>query len=41
VGETVGELVAEARARIENLSVDDAASEMESGDALLVDIRAA
>jgi rhodanese-related sulfurtransferase len=33
------DLVAEARGRIENLSVDEVADEMERGDAVLVDLR--
>jgi rhodanese-related sulfurtransferase len=36
---TAAEMVAQARARVENLSVDDAARELEAGDALLVDVR--
>ncbi len=36
---TVAEMVAEAKKRVENLSVDETARELEGGDALLVDIR--
>jgi rhodanese-related sulfurtransferase len=36
---TAAELVAEAKGRIENLSVDDVAAELESGEAVLVDLR--
>ncbi|HVL95182.1 MAG TPA: rhodanese-like domain-containing protein, partial [Solirubrobacteraceae bacterium] len=36
---TAAEMVAAAKQRIENLNVDEAAREVESGDALLVDIR--
>lgn len=36
---TAAEMVAEAKKRIENLTVDETARELESGDALLVDIR--
>jgi hypothetical protein len=36
---TVSEMVAEAKGRIENLSVEQMAREMESGDALVVDLR--
>ena len=39
MAKTAAELVAEARQRIENLSVDEAAAELERGDALLVDLR--
>ena len=36
---SVQQMVDEAKARIENLSVDEAATEMESGSAVVVDIR--
>ena len=36
---TVRQMVAEARERIQSLSVEEAASEIEQGDALLVDLR--
>jgi rhodanese-related sulfurtransferase len=36
---TAAEMVAGAKGRIENLSVEEAAAEVERGDALLVDIR--
>ena len=36
---TAAEMVAEAKRRVENLTVDETARELEQGDALLVDIR--
>lgn len=36
---TAAEMVAEAKKRVENLTVDETARELEQGDALLVDIR--
>lgn len=36
---TAAEMVADAKKRVENLSVDETAREIDSGDALLVDIR--
>lgn len=36
---TVAEMVAAAKQRVENLTVDQVAREIESGDALLVDLR--
>lgn len=36
---TAAQLVQEARQRVENLSVDQVAAELERGDALLVDVR--
>ncbi|HEX4110478.1 MAG TPA: rhodanese-like domain-containing protein [Solirubrobacteraceae bacterium] len=36
---TVAQMVAEARQRIENLSVEETARELEGGEALLIDIR--
>jgi len=36
---TAAEMVADAKQKVENLSVEDAARELESGAALLVDIR--
>jgi rhodanese-related sulfurtransferase len=36
---TAGQLVAHALARIENLSPDQVAAELEAGDAILVDVR--
>ena len=38
-GKTAAELVAEAKAGIENLGVEDVGREIESGDALVVDLR--
>jgi rhodanese-related sulfurtransferase len=39
VGKTAAELVAEAKGRVQNLSVDEVAAEMASGDVVLVDLR--
>lgn len=39
MAKTAAEMVAEAKAGIENLTVEQAAGEIEGGDALLVDIR--
>jgi len=39
MAKTAAEMVAEAKARIENLTVEQAASEIERGDALVVDVR--
>ena len=39
MAKTATEMVAEAKARIENLSVEQAAGEIERGEALLVDVR--
>ena len=39
MAKTAAELVAEAKQRVENLSVDQVAWELERGDALLVDLR--
>ena len=39
MAKTAAELVSEAKQRIENLTVDQTANEIERGDALLVDIR--
>lgn len=36
---TAAEMVAEAKSRVRNLTVDEAAREIEGGDALLVDVR--
>ena len=36
---TVRQVVAEAKERIQSLSVEEVASEIEGGDALLVDVR--
>ena len=36
---TAAEMVAEAKKRVQNLTVDETAAELESGDVLLVDIR--
>lgn len=36
---TAADMVAEAKKRVENLTVDETAAELEQGDALLVDIR--
>jgi rhodanese-related sulfurtransferase len=41
VGKTAAEFVAEAKGRVENLSVDEVAAEIESGDVVLVDLREA
>ena len=39
MAKSAAELVAEAKQRVENLSVEQAATELERGDALLVDLR--
>jgi len=39
VSKTAAELVAEAKGRVENLSVEQVAAEIASGDAVLVDLR--
>ncbi len=39
MAKTAAEMVAEAKQRVENLSVDQAAREVASGDAILVDLR--
>ncbi len=39
MAKTAAEMVAEAKQRVENLTVDQVATELEQGDALLVDIR--
>lgn len=36
---TAAEMVAQAKGKVRNLTVDEAAAELESGDAVLVDIR--
>ena len=36
---TAAEMVAEAKSRVRNLTVDEAAREIEGGNALLVDVR--
>ena len=36
---TAAEMVAQAKKKVQNLTVDETAAELESGDALLVDIR--
>src|SRR5215207_5723255 len=41
MSKTASELVGEAKGRIENLTVDEVASELEAGDAVLVDLREA
>lgn len=41
MAKTAAALVAEAKLRVENLTVDQAAAEIEQGDALLVDLREA
>jgi rhodanese-related sulfurtransferase len=38
-GKTAAELVAEAKQRVMNLTVDDVVAERESGDPLIVDVR--
>jgi rhodanese-related sulfurtransferase len=39
MAKTAAEMVSEAKQRIENLTVDDVAAELESGDAVVVDLR--
>ena len=39
MAKTAAEMVAEAKQRVENLTVDQVARELEGGDALLVDLR--
>lgn len=39
MGKTAADMVAEAKDRVENLSVEQAAGEVEAGEAMLVDIR--
>jgi rhodanese-related sulfurtransferase len=39
MAKTAADLVAEARQRIQNLTVDQTAEELEQGDALLIDLR--
>ena len=39
MAKTVSDLVAEAKRRVENLSVDQVAAELERGDAILIDVR--
>jgi rhodanese-related sulfurtransferase len=39
MAKTAAELVREARVRVENLTVDQVAAELEKGDVLLVDVR--
>ncbi len=39
MAKTAAELVAEAKKRVENLTVDQVATELEGGDTLLVDLR--
>jgi rhodanese-related sulfurtransferase len=39
MAKTVSDLVAEAKRRVENLSVDQVAAELDSGDAILIDVR--
>lgn len=39
MSKSASELVAAAKARVENLSVDDVAAEIEGGDAVVVDLR--
>ena len=39
MAKTAADMVAEAKARVENLTVEQAADEIERGDALLLDIR--
>ncbi len=41
MGKTSAEMVQEAKGRVENLSVDDVEAEMNSGDAVIVDLREA
>jgi rhodanese-related sulfurtransferase len=41
MAKTAAELVADAKGRIENLTVDQVAAELEAGDAVLVDLREA
>lgn len=39
MAKTAADMVAEAKARVENLTVEQAAAEIEGGDTLLIDIR--
>ena len=39
MAKTAADLVAEAKQRIQNLTVDETAEELERGDALLIDLR--
>jgi rhodanese-related sulfurtransferase len=39
MAKTVAELVAEAKQRVENLSVDQVAAELDGGDAIVIDVR--
>lgn len=39
MAKTVADLVADAKQRVENLSVDQVAAELEGGDAILIDVR--
>jgi rhodanese-related sulfurtransferase len=39
MAKSAAEMVAEAKQKIDNLSVDEVAAELESGDAVLVDLR--
>jgi rhodanese-related sulfurtransferase len=39
MAKSVSDLVAEAKGRVENLSVDQVATELDSGDAILIDVR--
>jgi len=39
VGKTAAELVAEAKSRVENLTVEEVAAELASGNTVLVDLR--
>ncbi len=39
MAKTAADMVAEAKARVENLTVEQAAEEIDRGDALLIDIR--
>jgi rhodanese-related sulfurtransferase len=39
MAKTVADLITEAKQRVENLSVDQVAAELEGGDAILIDVR--
>jgi rhodanese-related sulfurtransferase len=39
MAKTVADLIKEAKQRVENLSVDQVAAELERGDAILIDVR--
>ena len=39
MGKTVADLISAAKQRVENLSVDQVAAELDGGDAILIDVR--